>query len=221
MSGGTLRSIMNFVSTAPLSQLKEVSDINYITTGTKFRDNKRELAFWKYNKEFKLHRGLSPFGMMNKMVVYKSASILKYGPQFTVNEYWGSPIWQSLVVLFAVVFIFAFSRVSFLKKFLDSLLPKPGQGPNKEKLNKSNFRAYLQATTTKGKTFRGYIQSERDPGYYETSKMVSEFAICLVLHSESKLASGLEGGFYTPASLFGNTIIDRLVKAKLIFKVDE
>lgn len=57
-----------------------------------------------------------------------------------------------------------------------------------------------------------------DPGYQETSKMLIESALCIVLE-EDKLPK-VGGGILTPAAAFGDVLMTRLYKAsKMSFKM--
>jgi hypothetical protein len=61
-------------------------------------------------------------------------------------------------------------------------------------------------------------KSLADPGYGSTSKMLGEAAICLALSKKD----GQPGGFWTPSTLLGDTLIDAVrAKAGLSFQVIE
>ena len=59
------------------------------------------------------------------------------------------------------------------------------------------------------------VTGDMDPGYGSTSKMLAEAAVCL---AKDELSCG--GGFWTPASAMGGTLIARLAKdAGLTFDI--
>ena len=55
------------------------------------------------------------------------------------------------------------------------------------------------------KNLMAKVTGDRDPGYGSTSKMLAESAVCL---AQDELAG--DGGFWTPASIMGQTLIARL-----------
>jgi short subunit dehydrogenase-like uncharacterized protein len=94
-------------------------------------------------------------------------------------------------------------------------LPKPGEGPSREERSKSWFRFLLVAESTSGKRFVTSV-SGGDPGYAETSKMVSEAALALLLDRKDLPAQG--GGVLTPAAALGAVLEKRLVDAGIAFR---
>jgi len=50
-----------------------------------------------------------------------------------------------------------------------------------------------------------YVQGDRDPGYGATAKMLAESAACL-----AQDGSNAPGGFSTPATAMGASLIERL-----------
>jgi len=60
------------------------------------------------------------------------------------------------------------------------------------------------------------IKGDRDPGYGSTSKMLAECAVCLALEDA---AAG--GGFWTPSSAMGASLMKRLsANAGLTFELE-
>jgi short subunit dehydrogenase-like uncharacterized protein len=61
------------------------------------------------------------------------------------------------------------------------------------------------------------VTGDKDPGYGSTAKMLTETAICIAQLSKD---GGSQGGFWTPATILGSTLVERLqAKAGLTFKV--
>ena len=54
------------------------------------------------------------------------------------------------------------------------------------------------------------MTGQGDPGYGSTSKILGQAAACLALDVAKK---DLRGGFWTPATAFGDTLLDRLEKS--------
>ena len=64
------------------------------------------------------------------------------------------------------------------------------------------------------------VQGKRDPGYWETSRIVLESALCLALQGPELLDAGyLQSGVLTPATAMGQVLIDRLNNAGITFEI--
>lgn len=96
---------------------------------------------------------------------------------------------------------------SLLKKGLDRLLPKPGEGPNKAKREAGFYNLRFMATLHDGSTALGKVTGDMDPGYGSTSKMIAESAICLAKDDIPDIA-----GVITPSTAMGNALLERLQK---------
>jgi len=94
---------------------------------------------------------------------------------------------------------------SLLKKGLDRLLPKPGEGPNKAKREAGFYNLRFIATLHDGSTARGKVTGDMDPGYGSTSKMLAECAICLAKDETPDVA-----GVLTPSNAMGDALLERL-----------
>jgi short subunit dehydrogenase-like uncharacterized protein len=87
------------------------------------------------------------------------------------------------------------------------VLPKPGEGPSLEAQRTGFFDLRFLGTTADGRQMRTKVTGDRDPGYGSTGKMLGQAAACLALDVE-KVAT--PGGFWTPATIFGDRLIRRL-----------
>ncbi|MDJ0750380.1 MAG: saccharopine dehydrogenase NADP-binding domain-containing protein [Woeseiaceae bacterium] len=100
----------------------------------------------------------------------------------------------------------------FLQRFV---LPKPGEGPDKETRETGFFNLMQIGHLPDGTRVRTRIAGDQDPGYGSTSKMLAESAVCL---ARDKLEA--PGGVWTPAAAMGRNLLDRLVgKAGLTFEI--
>ena len=104
---------------------------------------------------------------------------------------------------------------ALLKRFV---LPKPGEGPSKQQREQGFFKLQFYAETADEDVLKGMVSGDRDPGYGSTCKMISEAAVAL-----SKLPKqDLPGGFWTPATALGETLLQRLqANAGLQFAVQD
>ena len=101
-----------------------------------------------------------------------------------------------------------------LEKFV---LPAPGEGPSPEEQRNGFYDIRFYGETEDGQMLRAKVTGDRDPGYGSTAKMISEAAVCL---AKDVPASEKTGGFWTPATAFGDRLIERLeAKAGLTFEL--
>ncbi|MCC6571618.1 MAG: saccharopine dehydrogenase, partial [Chitinophagales bacterium] len=93
---------------------------------------------------------------------------------------------------------------------------KSGDGPSEAKRAKSWFKVdFIGESETKKVQTR---VSGGDPGYTETSKMLSETALTILEH-EGQLP--LAGGVVTPAGVLGHLLIEKLEAKGIRFEVLE
>lgn len=95
---------------------------------------------------------------------------------------------------------------------------KPGEGPTKEEREAGFYDLLFIAEYPDGRTLRGSVKGDRDPGYGSTSKIIAESAICLVRdvpHSQTP------GGCWTPTAAMGDALMKRLeANSGLTFAVE-
>jgi short subunit dehydrogenase-like uncharacterized protein len=103
---------------------------------------------------------------------------------------------------------------AFLRAFV---LPKPGQGPSKESMEKGYLVVTGVAQSTTGQTATSVMQFPVDPGYMDTARMVVESALTLAL-DEDKLEDK-RGGVFTPGCCQGSALLDRLCQTGSSFAI--
>jgi short subunit dehydrogenase-like uncharacterized protein len=184
-----------------------------------------------------IHRFTAPLWLaaLDDEIVVRSASLLGY-PAFRYVEaqtysssFFGfMSAWWTFVGAYLLAACLYFAPTRWL---LTKLRP-PGSGPNRYIRERGWGKMFLVAkgeTPLGGEaTFWGefYIPNG-DPGYQETSKMLIESALCLVLdldklpHGGTGTAEGnKQGGVLTPAAAFGQVLMERLEKAsKMKFRL--
>lgn len=96
---------------------------------------------------------------------------------------------------------------SLMKKGLDWLMPKPGEGPSKEKREAGFYNLKFIATLADGSSAVGKVTGDMDPGYGSTAKMMAESAMCL---AEDEIPD--IGGVLTPSIAMGEALLERLQK---------
>jgi short subunit dehydrogenase-like uncharacterized protein len=159
---------------------------------------------------------VTPFvmGVINTKVVRRSNALLgyAYGREFRYEEgtlmplgILGFPVAAAASTASAAVM--AAASVGGLRRFLGSLLPKPGEGPS-EKPRTSGFYVIEllgRHPDDRSLDLRVRIRGDRDPGYGSTSKMLAESAVCL---ARDPLTAA--GGVLTPAVAMGDHLLARL-----------
>ncbi|MES1924506.1 saccharopine dehydrogenase NADP-binding domain-containing protein [Salinisphaera sp. T31B1] len=86
------------------------------------------------------------------------------------------------------------------------VLPAPGEGPSPEAQANGFYDIRLFGRTADGERLTARVRGDRDPGYGSTCKMLGEAGACLA----RDIGSEVPGGFWTPATLFGDALIERL-----------
>ena len=94
------------------------------------------------------------------------------------------------------------------RKLLQRFLPKPGEGPSPEAQAAGYFDISLLGKAASGKKLEVQVTGDRDPGYGCTAKMLAQSGLSLAFDFDE---ADREGGFWTPATLMGDKLIDRLV----------
>jgi short subunit dehydrogenase-like uncharacterized protein len=76
----------------------------------------------------------------------------------------------------------------------------------------------LRTTTASGRRYVAVVAAQGDPGYAATAVMLAEAALSLV-EDEARLPA--RAGVLTPATAFGDVLVDRLIKRDFTMTVEE
>lgn len=144
-----------------------------------------------------------------------------YGREFSYGEAMGAGSGPRGAVTAAIVtagLVGAVSAMSFgpTRGLLDRVLPAPGTGPSEEVRQKGWFRMDVEATTESGRRYTAVAAGKGDPGYAATAVMLGESALALAL-DEDRLPD--RAGSLTPASAFGDVLVERLRAAGHTYEV--
>ena len=229
-SGGTVASILNFIEEARRDpEVAKIAKNPYALAPKGFRTGIRQpnVSMFEYDEDVK--SWLAPFVMaaINTRVVHRTNALMNHvwGRDFTYDEamMMGDGLKGRIraasvagaLGAFVMGGAFAPSRALMKKTFL----PKPGEGPSPEQQEKGFFKLHLVGKDINGNQLRVNVTGDRDPGYGSTRKMLGESAVCLFKDIPK---NKVKGGFWTPATAMGETLIDRLVaNAGLTFEVAE
>ena len=223
ISGGTYSSINNLKEAyADKSVFKVLNNPYGLNSKDKMEGlDKKDLRKIIFDKES--NSWIYPFIMagINTKIVRRSNALLnfQYGKDFRYDEAMMagngiSGFWKSILAVFPLAMV-GLNPNSFLKKIINSFMPKPGEGPGIEKRKNGfyNLRFYI-TIDEKRKAFAKVI-GDSDPGYGSTSKMLAESALCLAFDHLPK-----NYGILTPSSAMGDKLLDRLIKnAGLSFEI--
>jgi short subunit dehydrogenase-like uncharacterized protein len=157
-----------------------------------------------------------PFPTIDPQTVLRSARALdRYGPEFTYSHYL---VAKRLPVLAGMAAgagaVIALAQLPPTRSALLKLGKASGAGPSAEQREKGWFKVRLVGEGG-GKRVVAEV-SGGDPGYGETSKMLSESALCLAQEPLPQRAGQL-----TPAVAMGEALIERLTRAGIRFDVLE
>ncbi len=153
-----------------------------------------------------------PLPTIDPQIVLRSARALeRYGPEFSYSHF---AQFKRLPMMVGTVagagVLMAGSQLSLTRNLLLKL-KDPGDGPDEAKRAASWFKLRLIGEGG-GKTVMTQV-SGGDPGYTETSKMLSEAAMCLAFDDLPEVA-----GQTTTAVAMGNALITRLQNAGITFE---
>ena len=225
-SGGTMASMMNLVKEARAD--REVARVLMNPYGLNpegerkgpDRGDQRGVKFDENSQSW-----TAPFIMagINTKVVRRSHALqgYPYGRDFRYHEatMMGKGVSGWLRASALAVGLGGFVLVASLgptRRLLERyLLPKPGEGPNREQRETGFFDLRQFGTLPDGTVVRTKITGDRDPGYGSTSKMLAESGVCL---AKDELSSA--GGVLTPTAAMGDALLARLQQnAGLTFEV--
>lgn len=102
------------------------------------------------------------------------------------------------------------------RSLLRRVLPKPGSGPSPKAQEDGFFDVRFFGRTRGGETIVTKVTGDRDPGYGSTARMLTESALAFLELDRDQVG----GGCWTPATAFGDVLVERLVEhAGLTFDV--
>ncbi|MEO6988159.1 MAG: saccharopine dehydrogenase NADP-binding domain-containing protein [Aquihabitans sp.] len=216
-SGGTIASMMNLMEeVAADPALRKVLADPYALAPPDLRTGPRQRDINMPEHDDVAGQWIGPFVMaaVNTRVVHRTHALLgrPWGPGFTYDEAMlmgtgplGAAKAGGLTAgTGAGMGLAAFGPTRrALERFV---LPKPGEGPTPEAQAKGAFDLHFFGSTADGRTIRTRVIGDRDPGYSGTARMLAEAAVALV----DLDADEVGGGFWTPATAFGDHLVERL-----------
>ncbi|MBR8511330.1 trans-acting enoyl reductase family protein [Burkholderia cenocepacia] len=231
-SGGTVASVINVVREAaadPALRRALLDPYSLCPPGHGFTVRQHAVRAAEFDRD--CDAWIAPFVMaaINERVVHRSNALAgnAYGSRFTYDEavMTGTGLKGRVTALTMVAGLGAFMvgvLIGPVRGLMERfLLPKPGEGPSVAAQQAGCYDLRFFGRADDGRTLRVKVAGDRDPGYGSTGKMLGQAAISLALDgSRDGVKTGRGGGFWTPATMFDERFIDRLVRhAGLRFEV--
>ena len=221
VSGGTIASGINIIREARLSpELRQELDNPYslCPDNPSSVTHPPALVPVQYDSDFR--EWVSPFVMaaINTRIVLRSNALLEYsyGRSFQYEEavLTGSNVKGQLAAkglsaaLTGLTVAAAFSPTRWLLN--NTVIPRQGEGPSQAFQEQGFYDLRFWGVTASRRTMEVKVLGDRDPGYGSTAKILGQAGLCM---AQDFAKSDKLGGFWTPASMFGSRLIERLVKA--------
>lgn len=219
MSGGTAASMMNLVQEAvgdPALRRELANPYSLCPADTPGRVAQPDVRFAAFDADF--GAWVAPFIMaaINTRVVHRSNALRQqaYGAGFRYDEamLMGRGLKGRLAATALATGLGGFmlaGAVGPLRAALQRfVLPGPGQGPSPQAQLAGGFDLRFWGRTAAGRTLRCRVTGDRDPGYGSTARMLCQAAAGLALDLPK---AARPGGFWTPATALGDTLVQRLV----------
>ena len=229
ISGGTISSMINikkYIYSHPNKRnvLRSPYSLNPID---KIKNNVRQQVLKSVRWDNTFNKWTSPFLMsgVNTRVVQRTNAIAEfsYGENFKYNEMSSfdkglSGFLKASTMLMILAFL-QFSMRSNLVLWIlkKTIFPKPGEGPSKGKMQSGFFKLKIIGSINEMPKNSVCVLGDSDPGYSATAKMLTESAISILLN-ENKIPK--KYGVLTPASGIGLTLVERLKKKGILFKIE-
>ncbi len=217
-SGGTVASLMNVAREAASDPAlrKELAN-PFSLCPPEHRSSKRQpnVKSAQYDADF--DAWLAPFVMaaINTRIVHRSNALAgaPYGQEFLYDEAMmtGKGVKGRLAAYGVTTAMGGFLVASAIKPsrwLLERfVVPKPGEGPSRQAQENGFYDLRFVGRTEDGQMIRTKVTGDQDPGYGSTGKMLGQAAACLAFDVSREERPG---GFWTPASIFGNHLLTRL-----------
>ena len=162
------------------------------------------------------HRALFFMAGVNAYTVKRSNAVNGYGAKVVYCEGQAFPSFFAAacnllgLALFGICLYIPPVRW-LMRKFL---LPKPGEGPSAESMEKGYLNVLGVAKGSNGTVVKSTMSFKVDPGYKDTARMLVESALALSLEGD-KIKSG--GGVWTPGCCQKEVLLERLLKTGTAF----
>jgi short subunit dehydrogenase-like uncharacterized protein len=215
-SGGTIASMLNLLEEAAADpQLRKALADPYLLAPPDHRTGPSQPDLTHPTRDERTGEWLAPFVMagVNSRVVQRSHALLgrPWGQDFRYREAMAmgsGPLGAAKAsgLSAGVVTMMGLGALGPTRNLLARVLPKPGEGPSPTAQERGSFDIRFTGTTAKGAVIETQVTGDRDPGYGCTAKMLGETAMAFADVPRDEVP----GGFWTPATAFGDRLVERL-----------
>ena len=226
-SGGTVASMMNVMEEASRNkELRKVLSNPYALAPKNMRTGVKQPNVTVPANDAASKEWVAPFVMasINTRIVHRSHALMgrPWGDDFLYDEAMlmgAGPLGAAKASALAggLAGFMGAAALGPVRSVLNRfVLPKPGEGPSAEAQAAGSYDLRFFGKTAAGDSITVKVTGDRDPGYGSTAKMLGEAAVCLL----GQPRSAVPGGFWTPATAMGDSLIDLLrVHAGMTFEV--
>ncbi len=216
VSGGTIASMLNAVKDAAANSALRRDLANPYAlcpadNAPKVRQDSNSSP--GFDPDFDAWRAPFVMAPVNTKIVHRSNALshYAYGADFRYDEAMltGQGMngrAKAYAIASALGAFVAASAIPPVRWGLGKVLPSPGEGPPPEARKKGFYDLRFLGKTVDGDTIRAKVAGDADPGYGSTAKILGEAALRLAALDKA----GKPGGFWTPASIFGDALIEAL-----------
>ena len=212
-SGGTVASALATLENIGDSQVRSVMGDIYALApdANTSRPRQPDINTPHYDRDTK--KWVAPFIMaaINARNVHRSNMLMEYayGENFKYSEMMAAP---NAPAAFAIAGGMGAGGAALLfpptrALMRHTVLPKPGDGPNKHQRESGFYKVLFIAKSDDGDEVRAMVSGDRDPGYGSTSKLIAEAGLCIALDVSR---AETPGGVTTPAAAMGDKLLARL-----------
>ena len=224
LNGGTLASALNMMETGQDRLLGDPFLLNPPGTAPRNPAEHADPVAPRRDADFDAWVGPFVMGPVNTRIVRRTAALLKargdaaYGAHFSYQEYlrFGrGPLAAATAAGVSAGMGVGWAAMRFKtgRALARAMAVPPGQGPSERTMDGGSFRCELVGKTAAGKTVRGRIAGDGDPGNRATTRFVCESALALATQAQALPGGEHTGGVLTPASGLGLVLAQRLVAA--------
>ena len=161
--------------------------------------------------------------VVRRSLVLAEASQQPYGPGFTYQEAmkFDAPMARvrATASTAGLGLLFVGLRQPATRALLERILPKPGTGPPVKTMDTGWFTCDLLGIAEDGRTLRGLIRYDGDPGNRATTVFVCESALAVALDGDGLPGGRSRGGVLTPATGLGDRLVERLRRAGTVIQI--
>lgn len=224
-NGGTLASLFNMLASGQSDAMADPFLLNPEGQRPANAAQHADPLGPRHDADFSAWLGPFMMSTINTRVVRRSAALLGYADGYSYQEYLRLGRGPAAALAATSLSVGSFTsqaalRLGPVRRLAQRLAPPPGAGPSEASMDGGSFRALWVGHSASGKTVRGQIADQGDPGNRATTKMLCESALALALQLDELPGGRKHGGLLTPVSGLGDVLVQRLRLAGMTLQVE-